>query len=427
MRPRSCRASSTPPERRRSSDATASSRGCARAGSGRGRPGRAARRSLGGHGMGKTRARRRARRRSARATAPRSCTRPAPARRRRRSPQWPNARETTRPTLLVVDDADRGSAERARSDAPARDRAARPPVARRRHRPGGGGARAPRPSASIALRAARRRRGTRRSRSCTRPPEPRPTFRSMRCSRRAAAWRGACTRRRASGRAGRRRGASTPSPTARRPAARRRVRWRRSWPAASSRCSPRTSAPRASPRRTATTGRLPLQGSRDVRRRRRPVLLRARAARRRAASRGSSARRCSAIVGPSGSGKSSVLRAGLLPALAGGRPARQRGWAQVLIRPGEHPMRELPPRDGRRRATNAASCSRWTSSRRCSPPARDERERDVFVAALVRAARDPEARCVVVLAVRADFYGRCAAYPELRAPARRPTTCSSAR
>ena len=36
-----------------------------------------------------------------------------------------------------------------------------------------------------------------------------------------------------------------------------------------------------------------------------------------------------------------------------------------------------------------------------------------FVAALVRAARDRDGRCLVVLAVRADFYGRCAAYPEL--------------
>ena len=33
--------------------------------------------------------------------------------------------------------------------------------------------------------------------------------------------------------------------------------------------------------------------------------------------------------------------------------------------------------------------------------------------ALVRTARDREGRCVVVLTVRADFYGRCAAYPEL--------------
>ena len=43
----------------------------------------------------------------------------------------------------------------------------------------------------------------------------------------------------------------------------------------------------------------------------------------------------------------------------------------------------------------------------------DEQERREFVDALVRAAGDPERGSVVVLAVRADFYGRCATYPEL--------------
>ena len=117
-----------------------------------------------------------------------------------------------------------------------------------------------------------------------------------------------------------------------------------------------------------------------------------------------------AIVGPSGSGKSSVLRAGLLPALAGGVLPRSEAWAQVLIRPGEQPMREL------RRATAGLGAERrmllavdqfeevFTS---CA----DEHERDMFVTALVQAARDE--RGVVVLALRADFYQRCAAQPEL--------------
>ena len=44
---------------------------------------------------------------------------------------------------------------------------------------------------------------------------------------------------------------------------------------------------------------------------------------------------------------------------------------------------------------------------------RDEEERAAFIAALVRAADDPHEQCVVVIAIRADYYGRCAAYPEL--------------
>ena len=48
-----------------------------------------------------------------------------------------------------------------------------------------------------------------------------------------------------------------------------------------------------------------------------------------------------AVVGPSGSGKSSVLRAGLLPALANGMLPGSERWRQVLMRPGEHPLAEL--------------------------------------------------------------------------------------
>jgi WD40 repeat protein len=120
------------------------------------------------------------------------------------------------------------------------------------------------------------------------------------------------------------------------------------------------------------------------------------------------------VVGPSGSGKSSVVRAGLVPALAGGVLPGSDGWARALIRPGEHPMREL------RRATGPLGDERRLvvvvdQFEELFTACVDERERVEFVEALVRAARDPESRSVVVVAVRADFYGRCAAYPELSA------------
>ena len=47
------------------------------------------------------------------------------------------------------------------------------------------------------------------------------------------------------------------------------------------------------------------------------------------------------VVGPSGSGKSSLVRAGLLPALADGVLPGSDRWRQLLVRPGEHPMAEL--------------------------------------------------------------------------------------
>src|SRR5947207_7380361 len=43
------------------------------------------------------------------------------------------------------------------------------------------------------------------------------------------------------------------------------------------------------------------------------------------------------VVGPSGSGKSSVVQAGLGPALKAGRLPGSEGWPQLVVRPGEHP------------------------------------------------------------------------------------------
>jgi len=105
-----------------------------------------------------------------------------------------------------------------------------------------------------------------------------------------------------------------------------------------------------------------------------------------------------AIIGPSGSGKSSLLRAGLLPALE--------RWPQVLLRPGDRPSFELPaPGDRLVIAVDqfeelfAASVS--------------EDERRAFVDMLVDAAWDAERRALILIALRADFFGHLAPYVEL--------------
>ena len=125
------------------------------------------------------------------------------------------------------------------------------------------------------------------------------------------------------------------------------------------------------------------------------------------------------VVGPSGSGKSSALRAG--PAAPRWRrgvlPGSER-WALALLRPGEHPLRRSSRRraDARRRP---AASSPSTSSRRCSPPAATRPSARRSPTRSSPRARDPRRRALVLIAVRADFYGRCAAYPELCAAARR--------
>jgi WD40 repeat protein/DNA-binding SARP family transcriptional activator/ABC-type phosphonate transport system ATPase subunit len=113
------------------------------------------------------------------------------------------------------------------------------------------------------------------------------------------------------------------------------------------------------------------------------------------------------VVGPSGSGKSSVVRAGLLHALAGGVLPGSDRWGRVLIRPGEHPVSELRHAAGHERAVLVVD-----QFEELFTACGDDDERAEFVAELCRRATDANHGTVVV-AVRADFYGHCAAYPDL--------------
>ena len=139
-----------------------------------------------------------------------------------------------------------------------------------------------------------------------------------------------------------------------------------------------------------------------------------------------------AIVGPSGSGKSSALRAGLLPALADGVLPGSERWRQVAMRPGERPLAEL----GRALARLAPEESRGNGDgplaaaldslgpderlvlavdqlEEIFTACRDEAERAAFAGALAALAADADQRAVVVLGIRGDFYGHCAEYQEL--------------
>jgi WD40 repeat protein/DNA-binding SARP family transcriptional activator len=119
-------------------------------------------------------------------------------------------------------------------------------------------------------------------------------------------------------------------------------------------------------------------------------------------------RRLLGLVGPSGSGKSSVLRAGLLPALARGVLAGSDRWTQTIIRPGEHPPVDFAPDASDGPYVVAVDQFEETFTT-CS----DEEERKTFIARLVSIARDPSGHGLVLLALRDDHYGRCARYPTL--------------
>jgi DNA-binding SARP family transcriptional activator len=131
------------------------------------------------------------------------------------------------------------------------------------------------------------------------------------------------------------------------------------------------------------------------------------------------------VVGPSGSGKSSAVRAGLLPAVANGVLPGSERWTRVLFRPGEHPLTNL------RRALRADGAEDPISSALAAlepetklllavdqfeetfTACRDERQRAEFMDALSDAEPRHDGRVAIVLAVRADYYGACAAHPRL--------------
>jgi DNA-binding SARP family transcriptional activator/WD40 repeat protein len=128
------------------------------------------------------------------------------------------------------------------------------------------------------------------------------------------------------------------------------------------------------------------------------------------------------IVGPSGGGKSSILRAGLVSALGKGALPGSAGWRLLLMRPGDHPCAELARVLGTGSPGEAVASLRpgerialvVDQLEEVFTACQDDEERTRFLDALSRMAVDSEGRAAVVAALRADFYGRCGEYPRFR-------------
>jgi WD40 repeat protein/DNA-binding SARP family transcriptional activator len=124
------------------------------------------------------------------------------------------------------------------------------------------------------------------------------------------------------------------------------------------------------------------------------------------------------ILGSSGIGKSSLLRAGVLPALSEGLLPGSGGWRQMLLRPGAYPCAELGRAlDGERLGQALGQLSPGQrlviavdQLEELFTLCEQEDERAAFLEQLAAAARDPERRALVVVSLRADFYGRLASY-----------------
>ena len=158
---------------------------------------------------------------------------------------------------------------------------------------------------------------------------------------------------------------------------------------------------------------------------------------------GQPANRFLAIVGASGSGKSSLARAGLIAALKQGALEHSHEWPIYIVKPGYDPLENLAlqlasdPRGFKTLRNDLLTDSEQLhlTTRfmlRDKPDThrvvvlidqfeevftlcRDGILRQALIDNLVHAANEPLGQTVVLLTMRADFYGRCAEYENLAA------------
>ena len=147
-----------------------------------------------------------------------------------------------------------------------------------------------------------------------------------------------------------------------------------------------------------------------------------------------------AVVGASGSGKSSLIRAGLVPTLRWNKTSAD--WVSYVFTPTEHPLESLAltltQENGASTPTLVHEMGNNTHALRefasfhpgwkrktylvlvvdkfeeLFALCRSEEERTSFIDNLLTASSDADSLVIVIITLRADFYAHCANYPSLR-------------
>jgi WD40 repeat protein/transcriptional regulator with XRE-family HTH domain len=149
-----------------------------------------------------------------------------------------------------------------------------------------------------------------------------------------------------------------------------------------------------------------------------------------------------AIVGASGSGKSSLVRAGLVPALRWNK--RSANWQIHVLTPTAHPLESLATTLSQENGSVASTTSMMDDLRQ-DPRSlglhikrelkttsasqlllvidqfeelftlcHSDEERSAFIANLLTVSSEDDGHAIIVVTLRADFYAHCASYPQLR-------------
>jgi len=119
------------------------------------------------------------------------------------------------------------------------------------------------------------------------------------------------------------------------------------------------------------------------------------------------------ILGYSGSGKSSLIKAGLLPQLSRDRIPGSSQWSVESFTPGKEPLGKLVNILARHRKQNLPFVIFIDQFEEVFTLCENEAERKGFIRLIAEEMNDTERKSRMIIALRGDFLSRCADYPEV--------------